>query len=61
MRDRCNHLAMTLRREDGQAATEHGMVIALIVVSLALTVGILATSTTTFVDGVAGLIDLLAP
>jgi Flp pilus assembly pilin Flp len=45
--------------EDGQGATEYGLVIALILLSLALTVGILATSITGFIDGVAALIDLL--
>lgn len=50
-----------LGREDGQAATEYGLVIAAVLLSLALTVAMLATSITTFLNDVAGLLDALVP
>ncbi len=61
MHEFCEQLSAALRREDGQGATEYGLVIAVILLSLALTVVTLASSITTFLDGVAGLVDLLVP
>jgi Flp pilus assembly pilin Flp len=38
MHEFCEQLSAALRREDGQGATEYGLVIAVILLSLALTV-----------------------
>ena len=37
-----------LKREDGQGATEYGIVIAFVVVSIALTIGLMGSAITTF-------------
>jgi Flp pilus assembly pilin Flp len=51
-----------LKREDGQGATEYGIVIAFVVISIALTIGLLGTAITNFLGRVAGALDdLLAP
>jgi Flp pilus assembly pilin Flp len=50
-----------LGREDGQGATEYGLVIAAVLLSLALTVAMLATSITNFLNDVAGAVDGLLP
>ncbi|HSB39474.1 MAG TPA: hypothetical protein VLD13_10340 [Gaiellaceae bacterium] len=50
-----------LGREDGQGATEYGIVIAVVLLSLTLTIGVLAASITTFLNSIAGLVDLLLP
>jgi Flp pilus assembly pilin Flp len=50
-----------LGREDGQGATEYGLVIALVLLTLASTVVVLATSITNFLNGVSGLVDALIP
>lgn len=54
-------LLAPLGREDGQGATEYGIVIAVVLLSLALTIGVLAASITTFLNSIAGLVDLLLP
>ncbi len=46
-----------LKREDGQGATEYGIVIAFVVVSIALTIGLLGTAITGFLGSVAGKLD----
>jgi Flp pilus assembly pilin Flp len=46
-----------LKRQDGQGATEYGLVIAFVVVGLALTIGVLGTSIKDFLAGVAGKLD----
>jgi len=61
MHGRYEQLRQALGREDGQGATEYGLVIALVVVSLAGTVGILATSVTSFLSDVAALVDAVLP
>lgn len=61
MHDLYEQLSAALGREDGQAATEYGLVIGVILLSLALTVVILANSITAFLDGVAGVVELLVP
>ena len=43
-----------LKREDGQGATEYGIVIAFVVVSIALTIGLMGTAITNFLGRVAG-------
>ena len=50
-----------LKREDGQGATEYGLVIAFVVVSIALTIGLLGTAITGFLGRVAAKIDLIVP
>ena len=50
-----------LRREDGQGATEYGLVIAFVVVSIAVTVGVLGTAITNFLSRVAGKLDAIVP
>jgi Flp pilus assembly pilin Flp len=50
-----------LKREDGQGATEYGLVIAFVVVSIALTIGLLGTAITDFLGRVAGALDGIAP
>lgn len=61
MHDRYEQLSAALGREDGQGATEYGLVIAIVLLSLASTVVLLAGSVTTFLDGVGGLVELLVP
>ena len=46
-----------LRREDGQGATEYGLVLAFVVVTLGIAIGGLGTSITGFLGKVAGKID----
>jgi Flp pilus assembly pilin Flp len=46
-----------LKRQDGQGATEYGLVIAFVVVGLAITIGVLGTSIKDFLAGVAGKLD----
>jgi Flp pilus assembly pilin Flp len=48
-----------LKREDGQGATEYGLVIAFVVVGLAITIGVLGTSIKAFLAGVAGKLDAI--
>ena len=50
-----------LRREDGQGATEYGLVIAFVVVSIAVTVGVLGTAITDFLARVAGKLNAIVP
>jgi len=50
-----------LRREDGQGATEYGLVIAFVVVSIALTIGLLGTAITNFLGRVAAKLDAVVP
>ena len=50
-------LVGTLRREDGQGATEYAMVIGFVIVGLTLTLGLLGTSIENFLSRVAGKID----
>jgi Flp pilus assembly pilin Flp len=50
-----------LRREDGQGATEYGILIAFVVLSIALTIGLLGTAITDFLGRVAGQLDGLVP
>lgn len=61
MRELHEQIRHALGREDGQGATEYGLVIALVVLSLASTLVILATSITNFLNDVAGLLDALIP
>ena len=61
MRELLEQNRHALGREDGQGATEYGLVIAAVLLSLALTVAMLATSITTFLNDVAGLLDALVP
>jgi Flp pilus assembly pilin Flp len=49
------------KREDGQGATEYGIVIAFVVVSIALTIGLMGTAITAFLGRVAGKLDGLVP
>lgn len=49
------------KREDGQGATEYGIVIAFVVVSIALTIGLMGTAITSFLGRVAGKLDGLVP
>jgi Flp pilus assembly pilin Flp len=50
-----------LRREEGQGATEYGLVIAFVVVSIALTIGLLGTAITDFLGRVAGKLNAIVP
>ncbi len=50
-----------LKREDGQGATEYGLVIAFVVISIAVTVGVLGTAITGFLGRVAGKLDGILP
>ena len=50
-----------LRREDGQGATEYGLLIAFVVVSIALTIGLLGTAITGFLGRVAAKLDAIVP
>jgi Flp pilus assembly pilin Flp len=50
-----------LKREDGQGATEYGLVIAFVVVSIALTIGLLGTAITDFLGRVATALDGITP
>jgi Flp pilus assembly pilin Flp len=50
-----------LRREEGQGATEYGLVIAFVVVSIALTIGLLGTAITNFLGRVAGKLNAIVP
>jgi len=61
MYERWRQLRDAPGREDGQGATEYGLVIALVLLSLASTVVILATSIAAFLDGVAGAVEALLP
>jgi Flp pilus assembly pilin Flp len=61
MHELYEQLRHALGREDGQGATEYGLVIALVLLSVASTVVILATSITNFLNGVGGLVDALIP
>ncbi len=54
-------LRRALLREDGQGATEYGLVIGIVLLTLAVTVVALATSITTFLNAVAGVVDALLP
>ena len=50
-----------IKREDGQGATEYGILIAFVVLTIALTIGGLGSSVSKFLGRVAGKLDLLAP
>src|SRR5690349_23673687 len=50
-----------LKREDGQGATEYGILIAFVVLSIALTIGVMGTAITDFLGRVAGKLDALVP
>ena len=50
-----------LKRQEGQGATEYGLLIAFVVLSIALTVGLLGTAITGFLGRVAGKLDALVP
>jgi Flp pilus assembly pilin Flp len=50
-----------LKREEGQGATEYGLVIAFVVLSIALTVGLMGAAITNFLGRVAGKLNLLVP
>ena len=50
-----------LKREDGQGATEYGLLIAFVVLSIAITVGVLGTAITGFLGRVGGKLDALVP
>lgn len=49
------------KREDGQGATEYGLVIAFLVVGLAVTIGLLGTAIGTFLGKVGTKLDGLLP
>lgn len=51
----------SIKREEGQGATEYGLVIAFLVVALAVTVGALGTSIGNFLTGVGGALEALIP
>jgi Flp pilus assembly pilin Flp len=58
------HILVALRsmkREEGQGATEYGLVIAFLVIALAVTVGALGTSIGTFLTGVGTALEGLIP
>jgi Flp pilus assembly pilin Flp len=50
-----------LKRQDGQGATEYGLLIAFVVLSIAITVGVLGTAITSFLSRVGGKLDALVP
>jgi Flp pilus assembly pilin Flp len=50
-----------LKREEGQGATEYGLLIAFVVLSIAITVGVLGTAITNFLGRVGGKLDGLVP
>ena len=50
-----------LKRQEGQGATEYGLVIAFVVLTIALTIGLLGTSITNFLDRVGNKLDALVP
>ena len=50
-----------LKREEGQGATEYGLVIAVLIISLAVPIGLLGTAITDFMGRVADQIDVLIP
>lgn len=55
------YVSRAFKREDGQGATEYGLVIAFLVVALAVTVGALGTSIGTFLTGVGNALTALVP
>jgi Flp pilus assembly pilin Flp len=50
-----------LKREEGQGATEYGLVIAFLVIALAATVGLLGQSIQNFLEAVGTALEGLAP
>ena len=50
-----------LKRQEGQGATEYGLLIAFVVLSIALTVGLLGTAITNFLGRVGKKLDGLVP
>jgi Flp pilus assembly pilin Flp len=50
-----------LKSEDGQGATEYALVIAFVVLSIALTIGLMGTAITGFLGRVAAKLDALVP
>jgi Flp pilus assembly pilin Flp len=50
-----------LKRQEGQGATEYGLLIAFVVLSIALTVGLLGTAISAFLGRVAAKLDGLVP
>jgi Flp pilus assembly pilin Flp len=50
-----------LKREDGQGATEYGLVIAFVVIGLSVTLGLMGTAITDFLGRVATAIGNLYP
>ena len=49
------------KREEGQGATEYGLVIAFLVIALAATVGLLGQSIQNFLESVGTALEGLAP
>lgn len=52
---------LDLGREEGQGAAEYGLVIAVLIISLAVPIGLLGTAITDFMGRVADQIDVLIP
>jgi Flp pilus assembly pilin Flp len=50
-----------LKRQEGQGATEYGLVIAFVVLSIAVTIGLMGTAITAFLGRVAGKLNALVP
>ena len=50
-----------LKRQEGQGATEYGLVIAFVVLTIALTIGLMGTAIQDFLGRVAGKLDALVP
>ena len=51
----------SIKREEGQGATEYGLVIAFLVIGLAVTIGLLGTAIGDFLDAVGQALVALAP
>jgi Flp pilus assembly pilin Flp len=50
-----------LKRQEGQGATEYGLVIAFVVLSIAVTIGLMGTAIVGFLGRVAAKLDALVP
>jgi Flp pilus assembly pilin Flp len=50
-----------VKREEGQGATEYGLVIAFLVIGLAVTIGLLGTAIGDFLGKVGDALNALAP
>jgi Flp pilus assembly pilin Flp len=58
------HVSLALRRvkrEEGQGATEYGLLIAFLVIGLAVTIGLLGTAIGDFLAAVGNALTALAP